>query len=79
MTKTKVKIGMLEPGTTFTWERDLGFGGHILKQYGGMTLVQDSGGDGRTYTERRMSGNMEVWTEFEVLPKEVWDWLGEFN
>ena len=28
----KVKIGTLKPGTVFTWEKNLGFGGHILKQ-----------------------------------------------
>ena len=75
----EIEVGKLKPGTSFTWDNRLGFGGWVLKQDKYTTLVKDTGGDGQTYSERCLPNNEKVWTENEVLPKDIWDWLGEFD
>ena len=74
----EVKIGTLKPGTVFTWEKDLGFGGHVLKQENNITLVLDDGCDGKTFMHRYLPSDMKVWTNYDVLPESVWNWLGEY-
>ena len=65
--RMKVKIGEVGPDIRIYWTPDQGFGGRVQRHTENAVIIEDSGCDGNTYTDREVDKDKEVWIEIPTI------------